>query len=190
MLANIQISTSSEARYFAAVVPLLNCIRLLVYGLSLATDEALVQSVTREGNPEELLRGPLYYVVVLIISALFFWRESPVGVVAVSMMCGGDGIADIMGRRYGSLKLPYNYQKSWAGSISMFMFGFLVSIGMLYYFSVLGCLHLDWSSTIQRVALVSLIATLVESLPTTRILDDNISVPVACMVTAFLSFGY
>lgn len=170
-------------------MPLINCLRLIVYGLSLAKDEGLVNSVTREGKPEELLRGPLYYVVILILSAIFFWRDSPVGVISVSMMCGGDGIADIMGRRFGSLKLPYNQQKSWAGSLSMFVFGFLISTGMLYYFSALGYFQLDWSCTIQRVALVSLVATLVESLPTTGIVDDNISVPIASMVTAFLTFG-
>lgn len=70
------------------------------------------------------------------------------------MMCGGDGIfsqpcvfdswpfrvlsniiiiltgiADIMGRRFGIHKVPYNKQKSWVGSISMFVVGFLISIG-------------------------------------------------------------
>lgn len=39
----------------------------------------------------ELLRGPLYYVLMLILSALVFWRDSPVGVISLSMMCGGDG---------------------------------------------------------------------------------------------------
>jgi len=39
------------------------------------------------------------------------------------------GVADIIGRKYGSMKIPYNQNKSWAGSISMLVFGFLVSIG-------------------------------------------------------------
>lgn len=39
------------------------------------------------------------------------------------------GVADIMGRRFGSSKLPHNQHKSWAGSISMFVFGFLISLG-------------------------------------------------------------
>ncbi|KAI8539721.1 hypothetical protein RHMOL_Rhmol09G0204600 [Rhododendron molle] len=51
MLANIQSSTSTEARYFASLVPLANCLRLVTYGLSLATDEGLIKSVTREGKP-------------------------------------------------------------------------------------------------------------------------------------------
>lgn len=137
-----------------------------------------------------MLRGPLYYVIILILSSLVFWRESPVGVISLAMMCGGDGVADIMGRRFGSLKIPYNQQKSWAGSISMFIFGFLISIVMLYYFSMFGYFQLDWTGTIERVALVSLVATVVESLPTTGVVDDNLSVPLASMVTAFLSFGY
>ncbi|XP_024965954.1 phytol kinase 1, chloroplastic isoform X1 [Cynara cardunculus var. scolymus] len=183
-------STSTEARYFAAVVPLLNFTRLLVHGLSLVTNEDLIKSVTREGKPEELLRGPLYYVLVLILSSLVFWRESPVGVISLSMMCGGDGIADIMGRRFGFHKIPYNKHKSWAGSISMFIVGFLISIGMLYYFSIFGYFELDWVRTVERVAMVAMVATLVESLPTNGGLDDNISVPLVSMVTAYLSFGF
>ncbi|KAK9061313.1 hypothetical protein SSX86_018493 [Deinandra increscens subsp. villosa] len=182
-------STSAEARYFAALVPLLNCLRLLVHGHSLVTNEELIKSITREGKPEELLRGPLYYVLVLILCSIFFWRESPIGVVSLSMMCGGDGIADIMGRRFGIHKVPYNKHKSWVGSISMFIVGFLISIGMLYYFSKFGYFELDQVQTIERVAVVAMAATVVESLPSKGGIDDNISVPLVTMVTAYLSFG-
>ncbi|XP_022747177.1 phytol kinase 1, chloroplastic-like isoform X2 [Durio zibethinus] len=107
------------------------------------------------------------------------------------MMCGGDGVADIMGRKFGSSKIPYNQSKSWAGSISMFVFGFFISIGMLYYYSVLGYFQLDWCWTLMhRVALVSLVATVVESLPITMVVDDNISVPLATMLAAYLSFRH
>ncbi|KAG0454805.1 hypothetical protein HPP92_023755 [Vanilla planifolia] len=181
-------SSSIEAKYFVAVAPLLNCIRLLAYGFSIFTDESLVNSVTREGKSEELLRGPLYYVVVLMFCAIFFWRESPVGIISVAMMSGGDGFADIIGRKFGSVKLPYNCKKSWIGSISMFIFGSLFSILMLYYFSILGYLYLDWRVTPEKVFLVSLAATLVESLPFSEVIDDNITVPVTSMLTASLLF--
>ncbi|KAL5801847.1 hypothetical protein ACOSQ3_033479 [Xanthoceras sorbifolium] len=183
-------STSTEARYFASLVPLVNCLRLVVHGLSLVKDEGLIKSVTREGKPEELLRGPLYYVLMLMLGAVVFWRESPIGLVSLGMMCAGDGVADIVGRRFGSVKIFYNPKKSWVGSISMFISGFLVSAGMLYYYSVLGYFQLDWVSTMQRVALVCLVATLVESLPTTDLVDDNISVPLSTMLAAYMSFGY
>ncbi|KAI9156131.1 hypothetical protein LWI28_001104 [Acer negundo] len=183
-------STSMEARYFASFVPLVNCVRLIVHGLSLVKDEGLIKSVTREGKPEELLKGPLYYVLMLMLCAVVFWRESPIGVVSLGMMCAGDGFADIIGRRFGSMKIFYNPKKSWAGSISMFISGFLISSGMLYYYSVLGYFELDWVSTMGRVALVCLVATVVESLPTTHLIDDNISVPLSSMLAAYLSFGY
>jgi phytol kinase len=61
---------------------------------------------------------------------------------------------------------------------------------MLYYYSVLGYFQLDWILTAQKVALVSLAATVVESLPTTEVVDDNISVPLASMAEAFLSFDF
>ncbi|XP_010552940.1 PREDICTED: phytol kinase 1, chloroplastic [Tarenaya hassleriana] len=183
-------SASTEARYFAALVPLVNCLRLLVNGLSVSPDASLIQSVTREGKAEELLKGPLYYVIVLIITVLMFWRDSPIGMITLAMMCGGDGIADIMGRRFGSQKIPYNPRKSWVGSVSMFIVGFTISTGVLYYYSKLGYLNLNWDTALQRVALVSLVATIVESLPITDRLDDNLSVPMASIVAAYVSFGY
>lgn len=61
---------------------------------------------------------------------------------------------------------------------------------MLYYFSKLGYFELDWLKTMERVAMVAIVATLVESLPTKGGLDDNISVPLVSMLTAYLSFGF
>ncbi|XP_022990412.1 phytol kinase 1, chloroplastic-like [Cucurbita maxima] len=182
-------STSTKARYFASIVPTVNFLKLVINGLSLAKDEGLLKSLTREGKPEELLRGPLFYVLMLILSAVVFWRESPIGLISLAMMCGGDGIADIMGRKFGSKRLPYNEGKSWIGSISMFIFGFCVSIGVLYYYSVLGYLEVDWIKAVQKVAFVALVATVVESLPIADVVDDNISVPLVSMVAAFLTFS-
>ncbi|KAM0923706.1 hypothetical protein ACQ4PT_005377 [Festuca glaucescens] len=192
-MATLQIcsvcSDSTEARFFAAVVPFLNCARLLTYGLGFFSDEALVKSVTREGKREELLRGPLYYVIVLLIIVLVFWRDSPIGIVSLSMMSGGDGFADIIGRRFGSLKLPFNKKKSWAGSAAMFISGSLLSALMLFYFSWLGHIQVSWDQALGKLVLVALAATVVECIPVTDVVDDNISVPLATMFVAFLLFG-
>lgn len=61
---------------------------------------------------------------------------------------------------------------------------------MLHYYSGMGYFQLDWTLTIQRVALVALVATVVESLPITEVVDDNIAVPLASIVASYLSFGY
>jgi phytol kinase len=138
----------------------------------------------------ELLRGPLYYVIVLLVSVLVFWRQSPIGIVSLSMMSGGDGFADIVGRRYGSAKLPFNENKSWIGSISMFISGFLLSALMLFYFSCLGYFTVCWDLALGKLALVALAATVVECIPVNDVVDDNISVPLATMLAAYLLFGY
>jgi len=39
-------------------------------------------------------------------------------------------LADIIGTKYGSMKIRYNENKSWDGSIHMLEFGFLVSNGV------------------------------------------------------------
>ena len=111
-------------------MPAINAARLLLVGSGLVEDPGLIKSTSRSGERGELLRGPLYYVLVLIAATLLFWRDSPAGLIAVSMMCGGDGLADIVGRRLGAGNpLPWNGSKSWAGSIGMLLGGGGMAIG-------------------------------------------------------------
>ena len=57
-------------------------------------------------------------------ATVLYWRVSPTGAVAMSLMCGGDGLADVVGRRLGQGNpLPWNPAKSWAGSAAMFLGG-------------------------------------------------------------------
>lgn len=39
------------------------------------------------------------------------------------------GVADVIGRKFGSQKLPYNSNKSIAGSVAMLTAGFIASVG-------------------------------------------------------------
>ena len=53
----------------------------------------------------------MYGAVISAITATY-WRESPVGVAAIAVLCAGDGFADIIGRRYGEHnKLPHSPSK-------------------------------------------------------------------------------
>jgi len=67
-------------------------------------------------------------------------------------------------------------------------FDIIIACRILYYYSVLGHVQLDWESTVPRVAFISFVATIVESLPITKIVDDNISVPLVTMAVAFFTF--
>lgn len=160
-------SPEPTARYFAAMVPLAITVQFIGIGIGLIQNPDAVQAMTRTGNPQEILKGPLYYGVVFIICTILFWRSSPIGILALMMMCGGDGLADIVGRRLGIHKLPFNTDKSWAGSAAMFLGSFLFAFGFLSLFNHLNYLqpHLDLTVAVGIVVAIAFITTLVEALP-------------------------
>lgn len=165
--------------------------RLLAVGSGVVPDPGLVKSVSRDGDRTELLKGPLYYVVVLVSATLVFWRTNPAGLIAISMMCGGDGLADIVGRRLGSSKLPWNSAKSWAGSAAMFVGGMAMAAGFVALYCHLGyfeCLQVTIMA--PYIAAVCLACTLVESLPINQWVDDNISVPGVAVLGSMLLLPY
>ncbi|NJK41889.1 MAG: phosphatidate cytidylyltransferase, partial [Acaryochloridaceae cyanobacterium SU_2_1] len=168
-------SSQPEARYFAALVPLVITVQFIGIGLGWWTDLAAVQAMTRTGNPREILKGPLYYGAVFILSTIWFWRSSPSGILALMMMCGGDGLADIVGRRWGQAKLPFNPDKSWAGSGAMALGSIAFAAVFLIFFNQLGYLQpaLDLRLALGRVVAIALITTLVEALPLQDI--DNLT---------------
>jgi hypothetical protein len=70
----------------------------------------------RTGQRRELLRGPLLYGLAHACVPLLSWRRSPAGVVAIAVLCGGDGLAEVAGRsRLPRRALPHNPNKVGAG---------------------------------------------------------------------------
>jgi phytol kinase len=174
-------SAEPWARYAAALVPLLITGQFFAVGMGWLQDEAAVKAMTRRGDPREILRGPLYYGVIFIVCTVLFWRHSPVGILALMLMCGGDGLADVIGRRWGRAKLPFNPEKSWAGSAAMFAASFLFGFGFLALFNTFGNFAppLDLAATAGVVAFISLVAAAVEALPFHDI--DNVTTTLAAL---------
>lgn len=168
-------SEQAIARYLAALVPLAITLQFLAIGTQIIQDPAAVQAMTREGKPTEILRGPLYYGVAFIVCTVMFWCNSPIGILALMLMCGGDGLADVVGRRWGKHKLPFSSQKSWVGSAAMFFGSFGFGLGFLVLFNYLGHFQpaLKLVNATGGVAAIALVATLVEALPFPDI--DNIT---------------
>lgn len=180
------------APYLASLVPIANMLRLGVIGTGIIRDEAAVRAVSREGNRLELLRGPFYYCIVLFFVTVVFWRANPVGAIVLATMCGGDGFADVVGRRFGaSNKLPYNPSKSLAGSLAMFIGGMGLSVVLLGVLELGGCQTVDWPLTLRVTAATVAACTVLESLPINKVVDDNISVPIlaAVMSSKLLGLG-
>ncbi|MEP7137099.1 MAG: phosphatidate cytidylyltransferase, partial [Chloroflexota bacterium] len=163
----------SSARYLAALVPLLITVQFALVGTGIMKDESAVEAMTRTGNPKEILRGPLFYGIMFVAMTIFYWKDSPIGITALMLMCGGDGIADIVGRRIKSPKLPWSLEKSVAGSLSVFAGGALLTALILFIYVSVGIFAMPFASYLLPITWIALCGMLVESLPFKDI--DNIT---------------
>jgi phytol kinase len=181
-------SAQTAARYLAALVPLAITAQFVLVGTGVITDPAAVQAMSRTGDRREILRGPLYYGIVFILCTLVFWRTSPVGILALMLMCGGDGLADLLGRRWGKAKLPFNPTKSWVGSLTFLLAGFAFAFVFVALFNQWGVLvpKLDSAAILWKTALISTAATIVEALPLRDI--DNLTTTATAVILGLLLF--
>jgi phytol kinase len=173
-------------RYLAALVPGLITVQFALIGLGVIQDEASVKAMSRSGNPREILRGPLYYGIMFVLLTILFWKDSPVGMVALLMMCGGDGVADVIGRRIRSTRLPWSPEKSLAGSISVFIGGLGLSALILWVYTWLGIFSAPFASFLPPLLLIALASMLVESLPHKDV--DNITMTLSAALLGWWLF--
>ena len=171
------------ARYWAALIPLILTARFALLGLGAISDPRTVQSMSRTGDPRELLRGPLCYGVIFVLSTLLWWTHSPLGLAALLVLCAGDGMADLVGRRFGgNSPLPWNRRKSLHGSLAFFAAALASALAFCAWFHAIGLL--PYMLDPARLALVTLVGTLVESLPVEE--WDNLTVFFAVVFSGYL----
>ncbi len=179
-------NNNPEARWFAALVPFAVTVQFALIGLGVMKDEASVKAMSRTGDPREILRGPLFYGIMFVALTLIFWRDTPVGIVALMMLCGGDGIADLVGRRFKSKKLSWNGGKSVAGSIGVFIGGWILSAVIMFIYVNAGVFQAPFSSYLPPLAWIALGTTVIESLPFKDV--DNITATVVAAGMGYLMF--
>jgi dolichol kinase len=188
---------------FASIVPALNAIRLFVAGTSRnssdqvdaavkestasGSEAELANAISRSGDAKEALQGPFVYVMVLLFSTFFFWIDHPIGVVSIATMAVGDGLADLIGRRFGSSnKWIFNSSKSMAGSGALVLGSVLGSYGLLSWLVWTGTmdpLPFDSLELLGRLFIIATVSAAVELAP---VIDDNWSVPIAAGVASAL----
>jgi phytol kinase len=171
------------SRYLAALVPLAITVQFALVGLGIMKDQASVDAMSRSGDRREILRGPLFYGIVFVILTIFFWYDSPIGIVALMLLCGGDGLADIVGKRLNSLSLPWSNKKSIAGSVAMFVGGWVFAAAILAIYVSLGKFPGPFTNYLLGITGIALIGAIVESFPFKDI--DNLTVPA---VAVFLGY--
>jgi dolichol kinase len=171
-------SGSGASRYFAMLVPLAFIIQFAAIGLGIRKDEAFVNSMSRSGNPRELLGGTMHYAIVMLITTILFFNagglsgnDNPVALYIFGALAGGDGLADILGRRYGG-KRTFGFggaQKTFMGSVGMFLGAFVMILVLTAIFGT--------GLILPTIVILSLFATIVEALTPKGI--DNYTIPLA-----------
>jgi phytol kinase len=174
------------ARWLAALVPFAITVQFALIGLGIIKDEASVKAMSRSGDRREILRGPLFYGIIFVVLTLVYWKTSPIGMVALMLMCGGDGLAEIMGRGIQSPKLPWSRSKSVAGSLGMLLGGWVLAAFILFIFVLAGVFPGPFSIYLLPITYIALAGMLVESLPFKDV--DNVTVTLVAVVLGHLLF--
>jgi phytol kinase len=124
--------------------------------------------------------GTFFYSVSIGILTAIFWQLNlpHYGVIGILIMAWGDGLAAIIGQKYG--KHPYlilGNTKSWEGTLTMLIVSY--TIVSIVLFSVQGNIWQTWVVGIP----VAIAATAVESIAQWGL--DNLSVPLTSAGLAF-----
>ena len=174
------------SRWLAALVPLLITVQFALVGTGVLKDEAAVKAMSRGGDRREILRGPLFYGIMFVVITLIYWKDSLIGIPALMMMCGGDGIADIVGRRVRSAKLPWSPEKSIAGTLSVFAGGWLMTAFVFAIYLWTGAFSGPLAQYLLPITWIALGAAAIESLPFKDI--DNITITLFSILVGHLVF--
>ena len=164
------------SKYLNVTIFVVWIILLIQKGLFASDEDEAVKTMTRNGDKTELLKGPLYFVIVATICGTLFYKTFP-GIMAIATLGWGDGIAPIVGSRYGRLKYEVLSNKSVEGSLSMLIVAFAASTFFVW-------LIIPTELNILRIFLLCLVATVVEACSPKEI--DNILIPSAVILGSMI----
>ncbi len=147
---------------------------LVMKGLFADPDDEAVRTMTRTGDRKELLKGPLYFVIVSILCGTLYYKSFE-GIMAMAALGWGDGIAPMIGTRFGKMKYKVLSQKSVEGSLSVFAASFLAGCFFMWF---LAPQYFD----VTRILIFSVIATIAEGISPKEL--DNFFIPASVIILA------
>jgi len=105
---------------------------------------------------------------------------------ALSAMAAGDGMADIIGRRFGKgNKWFFNKDKSVAGTVAFIVASSICSIGLGLFLQSVGAITvaLPFAELVGKFVTISALVALIELIPA---VDDNWSVPIGAAILSLI----
>jgi dolichol kinase len=187
-------SGSILSRFLAIIVPLIFVLQFVMIGTGKSENEDFVRSMSRSGDPRELLGGTLYYAFLMaVVGILWFYvpaggalaGATPLALIVFGCLAGGDGLADVIGSKFGREKKfgIGGAEKTLAGVIGMFIGSFLFSFILLFLFSFEVAAFAPMALLIP-ILIVSLVSTIVEAITPKGY--DNITITIVAIIMVLL----
>eukprot|EP00792_Barthelona_sp_PAP020_P009458 TRINITY_DN3296_c2_g3_i1.p1 TRINITY_DN3296_c2_g3~~TRINITY_DN3296_c2_g3_i1.p1 ORF type:complete len:246 (-),score=48.97 TRINITY_DN3296_c2_g3_i1:154-867(-) len=133
---------SLKSKILWSFIPAFSSMLLLLSHLNIVKFKHMVNLMTRDDDAQDLIKGPFIYGIFHAL-LLFLSCNRLFGAIASAILCGGDGFAEIVGRK-SKKKLPYSKTKTFGGTFGFFIFGslfanilsiFLISVGFSFSIS-------------------------------------------------------
>ncbi len=166
---------SDWTKYLNIAPALLWTVLLLVKGFTAKPDDKAIKTMTRTGDRGELLKGPLYFTMVMNIAGTFL-LYSPASIAAMGFLGWGDGMAPVIGKKFGKHKYNVISEKSFEGSLAFFVFGLLGA----FFFNLI----LLGKADFEFLLICAFITTIVEGLSPKDF--DNILIPLSVLLLYYI----
>lgn len=178
---------SPASKWYAASIPFLFTLVFLLVGLGLVKNKEIVNSMSRSGDAAELMRGPFFYGVAITAITLIYWRNSPIGLTSLVILCAGDGSADLFGTILRGPVIPWSKSKRFSGSLAMLLAGFIFSL--LYWLMFKGYMFPNGFTSLEvgYLLLIVFACVIIESLPFRDI--DNLTIPLTALIMGHILLG-
>jgi dolichol kinase len=142
-----------------------------LHGYEIAVISKLTAIAARRRDAGRFVYGPVTLGIGAMLALVLY--PEPAASIAIYALAFGDGLSSLVGKTFGTIKIPFTGGKSLEGSLTCFV-------------AVL-CSAYAVTGNAPRSAIVAIIATLTEALPTKD--ADNLLLPAIVGLAAIALFG-
>ncbi len=141
---------------------------LLIELLKPKISPSILSLVYRENEIKGFAVEPLSYIIsVLSLLSLSFFIDEKLCFASIAILSAGDGVAGVIGRKYGRHRLSFNKNKSWEGSLSGFIAAMLTGFYYAGNIAIVGSVFGMLAGAVNK--------------------QDNIAVPYAALIAMLLA---
>jgi phytol kinase len=146
------------------------CERLRMEGFSVPLISKVTALAARRRDGNGFVLGPVTLGLGALLSLLLY--PNPAASIAIYALAFGDGLSSLIGKTFGSLRIPFTGGKSVEGSLTCLIAVFVASCAV--------------TGDVLRSFVIAVAATVVEAAPTKDF--DNVILPVSVGAIATLLF--